>query len=187
MLISIKHISVIIVASIILTSCTNENKEFINQVKQLENRVDSVESVYNDLDIDELNMIYQKLTKSTEFFKSNFVLFEDEDTSVTKYIYACRNLTKRMNRSFKRGGSDLGNKIKEQQLQLSNLKHDLKHGLLTDTAEINKFIGIEQKAVVNMANSSKTLFSQFKTEKDHYYRIKDSIDVIIERTRHRVY
>lgn len=184
---SIKSICLLLVLGIVFSSCNNENNEYLLQVKQLEKKIDSVESVYNMIDLDELNFIYKKLTRSTEFFKANFVLFEDEDTSVTKYIYACRNLTKRMNRSFKRGGANLGETINERQKQLSNLKYDLKHNLITDTIEIARFIELEQEAVINLISSSNVIISQFNTEQEHYYQIKDSVNAIIERTKLRVY
>ena len=187
MLNTIKLICIIVISGAFFASCNNKNKETLQQIKFLEYKVDSLEKVYYDIDIEYLKKIYSELTKNTEFLKANFVIIGELDTAVTKYVYAYRNLTKRMNRSFKHGGLNIGAGINLRQQQLANLKHDIKHDLLNDTAEIQHFIEIERKAVVDLVVSSKVIFSQFKTEKEHYYQLKDSVNVIIERTKHRIY
>lgn len=177
------QIVIVIVGVIFISSCSNPNRELLNEINSLQKQVDSLSKAYDKIDIDFFKEINAEIQLNMEFIQSNLAKVDMKDTIVSKYVGTYGTLWKTINRTFKRGGSSLESKLLESKKQIENLKYDVKNELVTNPEVIRVFMKSEAKEIERLKSKVKTTSEQFMGHREKYETLEPKIDEIIKNIK----
>lgn len=180
-MIKTRHLFIIIIVFLTAFSCSNPNKSYIKKISMLQQEVNDMKDETKKMDINFFREKYSEISKNMEIVKSNMDKIDMNDTSISKYIGAYGTLWKTMGRTFKKQGAlNIEERLLESEKQLKDLKHDIKHKILTNPEVIKTFIKSEQKEVERLKIKVETVVRQFKTQRERYYKLTPRTEEIIE-------
>lgn len=179
-----KHLAILFICTLIVISCTDEKvTQHLNDIKTLQNKVDSSNTAFSELNMEKITEYRQNAESQMEFIEANYhdtVSFEN-----AKYVdvyYANFRLMRKLMMNHKK----LDSEITYTNSQLVKLYADVKNGLVADSTYSHYYSG-EKKATDAIIESVATLKDwEYRTIK-RYNGMVQPIDSIILELKNQGY
>lgn len=150
------------------------------EIKELQYQVDSLQTVYSHIDVEFFKEINVEIQQNMEYVQLHFDAIDMKDTAVSKYIGAYGSLWKTLSRSMKKHGAALESNIAESEKQLSDLRYDVKKGIISNPEIIKHYIRSERTEVERLDRQVKQAFNQFSKHRKSYNVLQPKINELLK-------
>ena len=174
-----KKIFILLGISVLLVSCNpaSQYKTEIAQIDSCLTRLDSLETIYDGIDFDSLNYMYDHVIDNEKLIKE---LYKPDtlNEELGRDMNDSKAIRKRLN-SIRQDEMIYGDELNAVKHQFMDLKEDILNGVLSEE-QITSYIGAEIAALKKVDDAFTAFCEMIKMEKERYYMVVPDVDEFIE-------
>ena len=175
-----QKIVIILLFSLLFGGCNADKRHALKEINSMNNTVDSVSDIYKLIDWDSYKIQSSVMSNNIDFIKENIEVVSRIDTNFIQYYGSYSGSAKVLGRILKKRTKKIDNELVAVKTQISNLKHDVRKELITQTDSINIFIQNEKRALELLTNDVNSLKATLLQQKEAFELTHSRVDSLIE-------